>query len=93
MAIDNDTQFTMSKLTVLLLLAVTGRLLQGLDDKRGSRWNDRNRGLTVLDGELDSDLQSFPVLSALSNIFTNLLGGLFDKKSFQNLYQFKELTT
>lgn len=46
-------------LDVLLLLAVTGRLLEGTDDKgRGGR-NNRDRGLTVLDGELDGDTETF----------------------------------
>lgn len=46
-------------LDVLLLLAVTGRLLEGLDDQgRGGR-DDRDGGLTVLDGELDSHAQAF----------------------------------
>lgn len=46
-------------LDVLLLLAVARGLLQGLDNEgRGSR-DDRNSGLTVLDGELDSYAQAF----------------------------------
>lgn len=62
-------------LDVLLLLAVTRRLLEGLNDQRGSGRHDRDRGLTVLDGELDSHTETLPVTSALGNIFTNLLGG------------------
>lgn len=46
-------------LDVLLLLAVTGRFLQGLDDKGRGRRNDRDRSLTVLDGELDGDTETF----------------------------------
>jgi hypothetical protein len=57
-------------LNVLLLLAVTRGLLQGLDDKRRSRGDDGDGGLTVLDGELDSDTETFPVTSGLGNIFT-----------------------
>ena len=46
-------------LDVLLLLAVTGRLLEGTDDEgRGGR-NNRDRSLTVLDGELDGDTETF----------------------------------
>lgn len=46
-------------LDVLLLLAVTGRLLQGTDDEGRGGGNNRNRGLTVLDGELDGDTETF----------------------------------
>lgn len=66
-----------SVLDVLLLLAVTDRLLEGLDDKGGSRGDDRDGGLTVLDGELDGDTESLPVASGLGNVLSNLLGGLF----------------
>jgi len=46
-------------LDVLLLLPVTRRLLEGLDDEGGSGGNDGNSGLTVLDGETDSDTETF----------------------------------
>ena len=46
-------------LDVLLLLSVAGGFLQGLDDERRGRGDDGNRGLTVLDGELDGDTESF----------------------------------
>lgn len=46
-------------LDVLLLLAVSGRLLQGLDDEGGSRGNNRDGGLTVLDGETDGNTETF----------------------------------
>jgi len=61
-------------LDVLLLLAVTRRLLESLDDEGRRRRNDRDGRLTVLDAELDSDAESFPVTSSLGNIFTDLLG-------------------
>lgn len=64
-------------LDVLLLLAVTDGLLEGLDDEGGSRGDDRDGGLTVLDGELDGDTESLPVASSLGNVLSNLLGGLF----------------
>jgi hypothetical protein len=45
-------------LDVLLLLAVSGVLLESADDQgRGGR-DDRDRGLTVLDGELDGYAQA-----------------------------------
>jgi len=61
-------------LDVLLLLAVTWGLLEGLDDERRSRGDDRDGGLTVLDGELHGDAKTLPVTSGLGDIFTDLLG-------------------
>jgi hypothetical protein len=46
-------------LDVLLLLAVTGRLLKGLDDEGRGGGNDGDGSLTVLDAELDGDTESF----------------------------------
>lgn len=48
-------------LDVLLLLAVTRRLLEGLDDQGRGGGNDRDGGLTVLDGEADRDTETLPV--------------------------------
>jgi hypothetical protein len=59
-------------LDVLLLLAVTRGLLKGLDDEGGGGWDDRDGGLTVLDGQLDSDTETLPVTSGLGDIFTDL---------------------
>jgi hypothetical protein len=59
-------------LDVLLLLAVARGLLEGLDDKGRGRGNDGNGGLTVLDGQLDSDPQTLPVSGGLGDIFTDL---------------------
>lgn len=61
-------------LDVLLLLAVTGRLLEGLDDKGRGGGNNGDGGLTVLDGQADGDAETLPVASVLGDIFTNLLG-------------------
>jgi hypothetical protein len=61
-------------LDVLLLLAVTGRLLEGLDDEGRSGGHNRDGGLTVLDGQADGDAETLPVASGLGNIFTDLLG-------------------
>lgn len=46
-------------LDVLLLLAVTRGLLEGLDDERGGSGHDRDGSLTVLDGQLDGDTETF----------------------------------
>lgn len=59
-------------LDVLLLLAVTGRLFEGLDDERRGGGNDGDGGLTVLDGQLDSDAETLPVTRGLGDIFTDL---------------------
>jgi len=61
-------------LDVLLLLAVTGSLLEGLDDQGRGRGDDRDGSLTVLDGQLNGDTETLPVLGGLGNIFTDLLG-------------------
>lgn len=61
-------------LDVLLLLAVTRRLLEGLDDEGRSGGHNRDGGLTVLDGQADGDTETLPVASVLGDIFTNLLG-------------------
>jgi hypothetical protein len=46
-------------LDVLLLLAVTGRLLQGLDTQGRGGGNNGDSSLTVLDGQLDGDTETF----------------------------------
>lgn len=46
-------------LNVLFLLAVTRRLLEGLDDEGRSRRNDGDGGLTILDGESHGDTETF----------------------------------
>ena len=61
-------------LDVLLLFAVTRGLLEGLDDKGGGGGNDRDGGLTVLDGQADGDAETLPVASGLGDVFTDLLG-------------------
>lgn len=45
-------------LDVLLLLAVTRGLLEGLDDQGRGGGNDRDGGLTVLDGQADGDAET-----------------------------------
>merc|ERR1712002_59679 len=61
-------------LDVLHLLPVPWGLLQGLDDQGSCGGNHRHLGLTILDGELDSDLETFPLLGGLGDVVTNLLG-------------------
>lgn len=60
-------------LDVLLLLAVPDGLLQGADDERRGRRDDSNRGLTVLDRELDGDAEALPVAGRLGDVLTDLL--------------------
>ena len=62
-------------LDVLHLLPVPGGLLQGLDDEGGSAGDHGTGGLSVLDLQLNSDLQTFPVSSGLGNVVSDLLGG------------------
>lgn len=63
-------------LDVLLLLAVANGLLQGTDDERRRRGDDRDGGLTVLDRQLDRDAETLPVASRLGDVLTDLLGRL-----------------
>jgi len=60
-------------LDVLHLLSVPWGLLQCLDDKSGSRRNNRAGCLPVLDLQLDGDLKSLPVGGGLGDVVTNLL--------------------
>lgn len=46
-------------LDIFFLLPITRGLLEGLDDQRGSGWDDGDSGLSVLDGELHSDPETF----------------------------------
>ena len=59
--------------TVLDLLAVTWWLLKLLDDEGSSGWNNIDLGNTVLDGQLAGDLEAFPVLGSLGDVFSDLL--------------------
>lgn len=60
---------------VLLLLAVTDGLVEGLHDEGGGRGDHGDGSLTVDDGELDGDVQALPVLGGLLDVLTDLLGG------------------
>jgi hypothetical protein len=46
-------------LNVLLLLTVSWGLLERLDNEGGCGWNNRDSGLTVLDGELYGHTEAF----------------------------------
>ena len=61
-------------LDVLNLLPVTWGLFQGLDDQGCGGGHNIDSGLTILDGEPDCDLETFPVLCGLGNVVTDLLG-------------------
>ena len=60
---------------MLNLLPVPGGLLQSLDDQGGGRGHHGHLGLTVLNGQLNSDLQTLPVDGSLGDVITDLLGG------------------
>lgn len=60
---------------MLDLLAVTWGFLEGLDDQGGGRGHHLHAGLTVLDDELDGDLEALPVSSGLHDVVTDLLWG------------------
>lgn len=51
--------------------------LQSLDDQGRSGGDDRDGGLTVLDGELDGHAETLPVAGGLGDVFSDLLGGLW----------------
>lgn len=59
-------------LDVLLLLPVSRWLLEGLDNERRGGGNNRDGGLTVLDGQLDGDAKTLPVTGGFGDIFTDL---------------------
>lgn len=61
---------------VLLLLLITRSLLESSNDESGSSRNKGDSGLTVLDLELDCDVNTSSVLlGGLDDIITDLLGG------------------
>merc|ERR1719145_259112 len=60
-------------LDVLHLLPVPWGLLQRLDDQGSSGGDNRAGGLPVLDLQLNSDLEPFPVGGRLGDVVTNLL--------------------
>merc|ERR1712105_135268 len=69
---------------VLDLLAVTWGLLEGADKQRGGAWNHAHRRLTILDRQLDSDAETFPVLSRFGDVITNLLRRETERSNFRS---------
>merc|ERR1711894_604418 len=60
---------------VFYLLTIPGGLLQGTDYKGAGGGHNRYLSLSVLNGELYCDLQSFPFSGSLGDIISYLLGG------------------
>jgi len=56
-------------LDVLLLLAIAGGFLEGADDQGRRSGNDGDSGLTVLNGELDSDTETLLLIGMWSVLF------------------------
>ena len=74
--VDDVVHFEVSiVLYILLLLSIARAFLQGLDHERSSGGEDSNEALTVLDHQLNLDLDSSPVGGGLLDVFTDLLGG------------------
>jgi hypothetical protein len=63
-------------LDVLLLLSVPGWLLQSSDDKGGGGGDDGDSGLSVLDGELDGDTETFLFVISIFTLLTFALVNL-----------------
>ena len=87
--------------TVLVLLSVSGRLIELADDEGRSAGNDlylfhdetnltEYSGLAVHDSELDRDLQTLPVHGSLLDVVTDLLGGLSNKKTGRKPSPYRE---
>lgn len=68
------------KLTVLLLLSVPGRLLEGLDDEGSGRGHHGDGGLAVLDGQTYGDLEPLPIGGSLGDVIAHLLRTLQGKQ-------------
>jgi hypothetical protein len=60
---------------VLDLLSVSWGFFQSFDQERRGGWNDGDLGLSVLDGQLNGDLQTFPFFGVLADIVTDFLWG------------------
>lgn len=60
-------------LDVFHLLTVPRRFLQSLDDQWSCRGDHFDLSLTILDDQLNSDLQTLPVGGSLGNVITDFL--------------------
>ena len=87
--------------TVLVLLSVSGGLIELADDEGRSAGNDLHlchdestithySSLTIHDSELDRDLQTLPVHGSLLDVVTDLLGGLSDKQAGRKPSPYRE---
>ena len=87
--------------TVLVLLSVSGGLVELADDEGRSAGNDFHllhdgstlmhySSLTIHDSELDRDLQTLPVHGSLLDIVTDLLGGLSSKRRERKRQPYRE---
>ena len=87
--------------TVLVLLSISGGLVELADDEGRSAGNDlhlfhdetslaRYSSLAVNDSELDRDLQTLPVHGSLLDIVTDLLGGLSSKRRERKRQPYRE---
>ena len=87
--------------TVLVLLSISGGLVELADDEGRSAGNDFHlfhdetnlahySSLAVHDSELDRDLQTLPVHGSLLDIVTDLLGGLSSKRRERKRQPYRE---
>ena len=87
--------------TVLVLLSISGGLVELADDEGRSAGNDFHlchdestithySSLTIHDSELDRDLQTLPVHGSLLDIVTDLLGGLSSKRRERKRQPYRE---
>ena len=72
---------------VLDLLAISVRFFEGFDDQRSSTRNNFDCSLSVLNGESNGYLKSFPVLSVFGDVFTNFFWGLNQEDQVLGLKQ------
>lgn len=72
----NCTGIQVLLLTVLHFLAISWGFLESPDDQWRGTWHHRNLSLSVLDSQLNSDTQSFPLLCCLGNVISNFFGRL-----------------
>ena len=71
-------------LDVLHLLPVPGRFLESLDDEGGSGGHHGAGGLSVLNLQLNSHLETLPVSGSLGDVISNLLGGETKRTNLQS---------